>query len=598
MINAQLPDGTTLQFPDGTPDAVVNGTVKQHVQSLPGGQVETPESKMGFSPAPPEEKAAPASAAVPQAVGDTLVSPDDVARVNAPPANPPITSLEDLRGRIQQGDINALKYLKPTPDDSTLTSAGKDVAMLGVHGLATLAQMPINALIGLGQGPAGALTINPATNTLGITPEAQAAASFFPGGPLKYSGTNALMRTPDIARPTFGRPPPVSLDELNAAITRAGPEPPAPSAPPADGASAVGAAPTTSPGVWVPIEPGMRYPGQQTRINPDTGRGEVLDATRGAPATPPPSAAPAAPAGPTPAPSAAPGRAVPPTVPPGVDPASPEGIMASAKAVAQQHYDIADANGQGSAYTPQSVNKMVDAVDAVAPQGPGARAVGGDNEVTRLQSQMQPLRDHPLTLSDVQAMDETMSGLISKALRSGDNKVANNLQDIQQAWREQADGVTANDVTGGTAGFQALDPARQAWAQYRKMSDVQLMKERADMTQNPTTSYKTAVKNFVTGRNSRGWSDDEKAALVASADRGVLGGALHLLGSRLLPHVGGSVGASIGGIPGFLAGEVVTHGLGEVARNTANNMQTGRVTNAMGVLNSRVPQAPINPLLP
>lgn len=369
------------------------------------------------------------------------------------------------------------------------------------------------------------------------TAEGRGTVGIRPAAPQSYMDARAGAN-----RGTFQvgatKEPPVTLDELTGAIRRT--EPPAnPPQPPPNGLA--------------PGQPG----------NPP-----------GAQATPAPSG---------PATAAA--------------PASNEAILANAKSVADQHYGIARQSGQDAAYTPQSVGKMVDAVDSAAPQGPGERAVGGENAVTRLQRDMQPLRDQSLTLADIQRMDERMSDHITEAYRAGRNKEAKQLEDIQDKWREQADNATEADVTGGAAGFQALDPARKAWAQYRKMSDVMLMKERADMTQNPTTSYKTAVKNFVTSNKARGWTDAEKADLVASADRGVIGGTLHLLGSRLLPHVGGAVGASVGGIPGFISGEIVTHGLGAGARRVANEMQDRRVNRAMGTLGGSVPAPPTNELL-
>lgn len=451
---------------------------------------------------------------------------------------PPITSLEDARDLIQRGDMAALQYLKPAPDENAITSAAKKAAMVGVHGGASLLQMPINALLGLTQGPriengqinVPALRMNPETGAPQLTPEAQTTVGvaatplrFGPRGPVPSPGT--FNRDTTVTGINSVDPAVVARAEGRTAFRGAQGEPPAA---------------TSQTGEFIP--PTSRTPAVA------------------APAT------------------AAAG--------------TPEEIMANAKAVADQHYGIAEKAGLDSGFTPASVNKMVDVVDSVAPQGPGERAVAGQNEVTRLQRDMQALRDKPLTLSDIQLMDEKMSGLITSELRAGREKVANQLRDIQDKWRDQVDNATAADVAGGTRGFQALDPARQAWSQYRKMQDVMLMQERASMTQNPTTSYKTAVKNFTTSRASRSWSEEEKASLIQSADRGVIGGTLHLLGSRLLPHVGGAVGAGVGGIPGFLAGEVVTHGIGGVARTAANTMQEGRVNRMMGVLANRVPPRP------
>jgi len=64
-----------------------------------------------------------------------------------------------------------------------------------------------------------------------LTPEAQAAGQFaggVVGSPVRFSGANALMRDPPA---TFGRPLPVTINELMAAIDRA--DQPPPGAPPA-----------------------------------------------------------------------------------------------------------------------------------------------------------------------------------------------------------------------------------------------------------------------------------------------------------------------------------------------------------------------------
>ena len=60
MIQAQLPDGTALQFPDGTADSVIDQAVSEHVKTAaPQG------GEHGYAYAPPEEKPPQLSASDP-----------------------------------------------------------------------------------------------------------------------------------------------------------------------------------------------------------------------------------------------------------------------------------------------------------------------------------------------------------------------------------------------------------------------------------------------------------------------------------------------------------------------------------------------------
>jgi hypothetical protein len=161
---------------------------------------------------------------------------------------PPLATptLEGMRDTIQQADMSVLQRLQPGPDAGLPERALRRTAQVGVHGLATLAQLPINALMGLGQGPSGAVTINPETGALGLTPEAQTAASFA-ANPLRFGGNNALMREAQ-SQLTLTKPPPVTVDELRAAIGRADAMPErSPAGPQGGVAGAVGADVTTAP---------------------------------------------------------------------------------------------------------------------------------------------------------------------------------------------------------------------------------------------------------------------------------------------------------------------------------------------------------------
>lgn len=333
---------------------------------------------------------------------------------------------------------------------------------------------------------------------------------------------------------------------------------------------------------------------QVTGVNPlspeAAARANVRAATTPpdvAAARPPPSSpVPNAPAPPSAAPAATP------TAPSSVvTPATPT-TAAEALPVATRLLD--KARNSGADLQPDYVNKFVDKVTADAePAGPGTAAVSGPNDpVAAMVHRLQALRDQPLSVKDVMGMDQELNARQRAAIKT-DPDLARRLGDLQDSLREQVDAATEADVGGGADGWNAFKDGRAAYSQYKKMQAVEDMKDRADGTQNPTSSYKTAVNNFVNGTKSRGWTDEEKASLQDSADRGVIGGTLHVLGSRLLPHVAGAVGASIGGIPGFIAGEALAHFGGAGARAAANALQTQRFNQTMGVLGSRVPSNPL-----
>jgi hypothetical protein len=146
------------------------------------------------------------------------------------------------------------------------------------------------------------------------------------------------------------------------------------------------------------------------------------------------------------------------------------------------------------------------------------------------------------------------------------------------------------DVTGGTQGFEALSLARQAWSQAAKMGDVERILNRAALTDNPATSIKSGIRVLLNSRAARGYSDAEIQALKDAASRGVIGGALHVFGSRLTPLIAGGIGAT-GGPFGAIATAGITHALGSGARALATNIQEGRAQNALSVLGSGVPPA-------
>lgn len=284
--------------------------------------------------------------------------------------------------------------------------------------------------------------------------------------------------------------------------------------------------------------------------------------------------------------------APPPEAPPVFTPAGTPASSTAAKGIASQYYAIADKNG--GVLTPKFTSNWLDTLANSAEQSEWGKAAAGTNPVVDLVGRLEKQRGQPMTLAAMQEVDQAIGKQITQQYKPGGSmQDAADLLDVQHKLRDQIAAAGDGDVVGGKAGFDALQPARKAWSQSIKMDDLERMKERADMTSNPTTSFKTQVTNYRLNRTkSRGWSDDEIDALKDSADRGVIGGGLHLLGSRLLPLV--TAGAASGG--GLGLGTAIGWGAGQVAgagiRAAGNALAARRVANALEVLNRGVPPPP------
>lgn len=118
--------------------------------------------------------------------------------------------IQNLRAAIARGDTEALNALKPGADEPWYTRYPKYAAMMVEHPLAKaadlaagVAEYPVDAMIGLGQGPgANALTIDPNTNAVRLTPEA-GAASMLGANPLRFSGTPSAPPPPPYSPPSL-----------------------------------------------------------------------------------------------------------------------------------------------------------------------------------------------------------------------------------------------------------------------------------------------------------------------------------------------------------------------------------------------------------
>lgn len=238
-IEAQLPNGTTLQFPDGTPDAVVNATVKNHISALPGGKMETPESKLGFQPAPPKEEPPPPPAATDYADvpgGGSL--PDVQPQPGSASAGQAWSHINPAVARIGQAAVEGYQEATQPPATPGKVAVPLESTIGGnflVSPVNKLFGAAVGALSGLGRaGMQGAYEVG---NAIGGP---QLGRDFVFGSQSIVPDMSLVPRPTPAARPTPPRfageyrdsgealPGTTSLDRLTSAIGRADQQPPRP----------------------------------------------------------------------------------------------------------------------------------------------------------------------------------------------------------------------------------------------------------------------------------------------------------------------------------------------------------------------------------
>jgi len=279
-----------------------------------------------------------------------------------------------------------------------------------------------------------------------------------------------------------------------------------------------------------------------------------------------------------------------PQPPPSISPVPPTPkTAAEAKQMASDYYTAA--NQAGGTLSPAFTNRWIDAASKIGPQTEAGKLVSGTNPMSALTERLQQLRDKPLTLQDVQDIDEGLGNLIdSEHDVTGLSKVGKNLLNVQSTLRNMIAGAGPADVTGGTAGFDALNNGRAAWSQAMKMSDLERIQNRAAMMDQPATGFKTGIRTLLNNPSRvRGYSADEIEALKDAQNRGVIGQALHVLGSRLLPLVGAAFGHGEGGLVGSAIGMGAGHMASSAARNAAEALQAARMQNAMDTVARNMP---------
>ncbi len=279
-------------------------------------------------------------------------------------------------------------------------------------------------------------------------------------------------------------------------------------------------------------------------------------------------------------------------LPPGMREAGgPITTSKAAKQVASAYY--ARAEQVGGNLTPEFTNRFLDEAEALTPQTRAGKLVSGEGPTTSLIDRIQDLRDNPLSLREAQEIDEGLGNLIDGEYGvKGLSKEGHNLSQLQTTFRNMIEDAGPGEIEGGTEGFDALVSARKAWAQAMKMDDLERIQARAELQEVPSTGIRTGLRTLLSNKSRiRGYSPEEIAALRQAADRGVLGTALHVFGSRLIP-TGLAVHGGATFNPASLAAAGVGYGVSTLARNASTALQGRRLGNAMSVLGDSVPPLP------
>jgi hypothetical protein len=280
--------------------------------------------------------------------------------------------------------------------------------------------------------------------------------------------------------------------------------------------------------------------------------------------------------------------AAPPAPPETLAAAGPPTTSAAAKAIASGYYRREEALGGN--LKPNFTNDLIDRAEALAPQTEEGRIFTGDTALTSLVDRMQGLRDHSLSLQAAQEIDEALGSMIDKEHSiTGLSKEGKHMFDLQSTMRDMIENAGENDVEGGTEGFAALGQARIAWSQAMKMADVERIIARAELTDNPATSIKSGIRVLLSNPSRvRGYAPEEIAALKDAANRGVVGGVLHVFGNRLAPIIAGGAGFTGGPVSGLMTAGL-THIAGSYIRDAATALAERRAQNVLSVIGSGVP---------
>lgn len=188
-------------------------------------------------------------------------------------------------------------------------------------------------------------------------------------------------------------------------------------------------------------------------------------------------------------------------------------------------------------------DEFLEKASKVKPKTVAGQLTTGRDAADDLLDRWAALSNKPLTINDIQDMDEGLSQLIDGFWKNGRlEKEGKKLFDIQTTLREMVE----NTDGGGT-----LAEARKLWAKSSRMKDIERVITRAEQGENPAQAIKTGFRTLYNNPNRiKGFSKAEREAIKKAAESGFATDLLKTFGSRLIPIAstikGGPMGAAAG----------------------------------------------------
>lgn len=230
-----------------------------------------------------------------------------------------------------------------------------------------------------------------------------------------------------------------------------------------------------------------------------------------------------------------------------------------------------EALGSGVVFPTDFSGKMAETGRKYMPKTEFQAKLMAGSPSNRMAELVQEFNGKPLTIEDVDLLDKKLTDE-AFGLWNTQPSEAKKISEIQDSLRE----TLSTYPVGGK-----LKEARDLWAQQAKMRDLMKIQEVAEMTDNPATSIRTAVKNLIKNdKRFKSYTPEEQELLRKAAKTGLVTDALRVAGSRL-----NAIGAGVSTGNPVVAGAV--YGAGAVARKGAEKIQGGKLNKVIQAVSER-----------